>query len=132
MLVDERSKELTLGQARAFAATLSEDKKRMTGCHQVRRPGSDRFLGWFCPTQCGCCVWTPTLFCFAPFDLLIGLMFCNCTSAHHPNTYYCVDMKGNSFSVVPVDEQGTLAYFTENETFGGKGDSLPVTCYCAR
>ena len=43
MLVDTRSKELTLGQARAFAATLPEDKARMTGCHQERdsatRPG---------------------------------------------------------------------------------------------
>ena len=74
-------------------------------------------------------MYTPAFFCFA--DMLIGLFFCNCKDEEYPGSHSCVDLKGESFSLVKVNaESGTYGWFTENKVLSDRGDDLQVRLYC--
>lgn len=127
--------KISYGEAKAYASSLQQ--KSVCGCYKITvAKGAaccgGRCVGYTCPIPCcGGCVWTPGFFCF--LDALIGLCFCTCKDAQPDNAYSCTDMKGNFYALVRVDdEKGTLAWFSENRSLGGKGDSMTNTCFCVK
>lgn len=127
-----RDGPMTLGAAQRLAAALPEDQKsrNISGCYKVRCascPGC--VAGCAVPLQCGGCVWTPASFYL--LDLLIGMCFCNCADERNPGSFSCTDMKGNTYTLVKVDERGSLAWFSDNDACS-KGDDLRAGLFCEK
>ena len=62
--------------------------------------------------------------------LLYNPFLCACP-ADVPGAWTCTDMKGIKYDLVPVDERGTLAWFSGHQLQAG-GDSTKVSCYCTK
>lgn len=115
-MVRERA-AVTLGEAKQYAAALPADKRRAAcGCYTCYTPA--------CP---GCCVVT-CLVNFCGGCLMYNPFMCACPDSSTPGAWTCTDMKGVSYFLVPVDEKGSLAFFSGFEV----NDSQNVGCYCSK
>ena len=118
-LVREKA-PVTLGDARAYAADLPPEKRRCAcGCYACRSPS--------CPT---CCSGATCLLNFGGC-LMYNPFMCACPDGDTPGGWTCTDMKGIMYFLVPVDEKGTLAFFSEH-ALQGHGDTLEASCYCTK
>jgi hypothetical protein len=113
-MVREHSKDVTLGEAKAFAATLPKDKQGcFSGCYTVRSPSCPGVPLYFaCPLNVGCCLWYNWFFCACP--------------SGDAGAYSCTDNKGITYYLVKVDDKGTLGWFSDTSP----KDDLKVSCYC--
>ena len=114
---------ITLGDARKYASSLPADKKKMSccACKKVRCSTEGccckgGCVALSCNLLCGRCLW-------------YGCWYCACKHGDD-GEYNCTDLKGNFYVLVPVNESGTLACFTENTHISSKGEELKVQCYC--
>lgn len=128
---------ITYGEAKSYVAGLPEEdqNKSITGCYKVFCPKdskccADRRVGCTCVAECCGCVWTPTC-SWCLLDVIVGMCFCNCKKA--PGLWNCVDNKGTFYGLVKVDaERGSLAWFSESQVVGSKGDEQNAQCYCMK
>ncbi|GMH82784.1 hypothetical protein TrST_g4739 [Triparma strigata] len=133
-MVRDRDPELTWGQAKQALAGMSNAPK-FGGCYKMRASKeasccAGAHIGYMCPVDCGCCVWTPM--CFHHFfpSFIIGMMICNCKDSNMPGAYQITDLKGNVTGLVPIDEsKGTVGCFQENVYVSAKGDDRKISFY---
>ena len=110
---------ITLGEAKRYATSLPRESRRAACgcyvCHSPSCPGSclgvSALLNFYC-----CLLYNPFL-CACPADV--------------PGAWTCTDMKGIKYDLVPVDERGTLAWFSGHLLQAG-GDATKVSCYCTK
>ena len=113
---------ITLGDAKRYAAALAPEKRRCAcGCYACRSPS--------CPTCC--CLGPPSCLLNLGCCLMYNPFLCACPDGDTPGAWTCTDMKGIMYFLVPVDEKGTLAWFSEH-ALQGQGDALKVNCYCTK
>ena len=111
---------ITLGEAKQFAQALpAEKQKTFCGLYTIVSPQCPGIcICLSCPINLCCCVAYFPFLCACPADT--------------PGTWSCTDMKGITYNLVPVDEKGTMAFFSEQEMIQGHGDALKVGCYCRK
>ena len=63
--------------------------------------------------------------------MMYNPFMCACPDGDTPGGWTCTDMKGIMYFLVPVDEKGTLAFFSEH-ALQGHGDTLEASCYCTK
>ena len=108
---------ITLGQAQQYAGELPADKfYNACGCYTCYSPS--------CPS---CCLGTS---CFINFGvcLLYNPFMCACPDDRLPGSWSCTDLKGQNYRLVPVDEDGTLGWFSAFRMEAKQ----EVSCYCTR
>ena len=115
---------VTLGEAKGYAAAMSpKDRRAACGCYTCFSPACPGVcLG---PTLmvnfCGCCLLYNPFLCARPAEGAPGTWTCT-DDGHEDSTY-----------LVPVDSNGTLACFREQESDRIQGNSgLKVSCYCSK
>jgi len=109
---------ITLGEGKAYASAIADEKRRTAcGCYTCYSPACPGLcLGYSCLLNfCGGCLMYNPFLCACPDEI--------------PGTWTCTDMKGIVYFLVPVDEKGTLAFYSEH-AMQESGDSLKVSCYC--
>ena len=109
---------VTLGEAKQYAAALPAEKRRAAcGCYTCYAPS--------CP---GCCWGLSCLVNFCGGCLVYNPFMCACPDSSTPGAWTCTDMKGITYFLVPVDEKGSLAFFSGFEA----KDSQKTSCYCSK
>jgi len=120
---DARVKEhgkITLGEAKAYANTLAPEQiYTACGCYVC-----------YCPMCPSCCLGISCLINFCGCCLMYNPFMCACPEGS-AGTWTCTDLKGVSYWLVPVDDAGTLAWFSEGGC-EGNGSNLGVGCYCTK
>ena len=118
-MVREHGK-IPLGDANKYAEALASEKQRTAcGCYVCYSPS--------CPS---CCLGVSCLLNLCGGCLMYNPFLCACPGTI-PGTWTCTDMKGIVYFLVPVDEKGTLAWFSEH-SLQGQGDALTPNCYCSK
>ena len=107
-------KAVTLGEAKQYAAALPAEKRRTAcGCYTCSAPA---FAACCFPTclvnLCGGC-------------LMYNPFMCACPDSGTPGAWTCTDMKGITYFLVPVDENGSLGCWSGWEV----KDSQKTGCY---
>ncbi|GMI06154.1 hypothetical protein TrLO_g3505 [Triparma laevis f. longispina] len=102
---------------------MSSDAKCCAGSH----------IGYMCPCDCGCCIYTPVCsHLFVP-SFIIGMFICTCKDSQNPGAYQNTDNKGNFLAFVPLDEEAkVLAHYSENVHMNPKRDAMEVSCFCEK
>ena len=122
---------VTLGEAKQYAAALPAEKRRAAcGCYTCYTPA--------CP---GCCWGLSCLVNFCGGCLMHNPFMCACPDSSTPGAWTCknhwleglryincIDLTVVSYFLVPVDEKGSLAFFSGVEV----KDSQNAGCYCSK